>query len=206
MDAEQRAELRRRTSELLGDIAAQGDSEQARLGEIVDRFGLRAFGILIVLATLPAFLPTPVGAGALAAPLIGVVGLQMLIGLEHPWLPRWLREKGVRREAIGRFVTRFGPWLRKLERLCRPRWVGLFGPWPTRLTGLLAILQAVVLALPIPLTNYPVAIVLLLIGVALIEDDGVALALGWLLIALSALGLGLASEALIGLIGSWFGS
>jgi hypothetical protein len=206
MDAKQRAELRRRTSELLGDIAAQGDSEQARLGEIVDRFGLRAFGILIVLATLPAFLPTPVGAGALAAPLIGVVGLQMLIGLEHPWLPHWLREKGVRREAIGRFVTRFGPWLRKLERLCRPRWVGLFGPWPTRLTGLLAILQAVVLALPIPLTNYPVAIVLLLIGVALIEDDGVALALGWLLIALSALGLGLASEALIGLIGSWFGS
>lgn len=204
MDQNGRDSLRQRTSALLADIAVEPGKEEVRLGEIVDRFGVRAFGILIVLGTLPAFLPTPVGAGALAAPLVGVVGLQMLAGMSRPWLPRWLRDKGIRRESIARFVARLGGGLARLERLCRPRWVGLFERTPARLTGLLAILQALLLALPIPLTNYPMAFVLLLLGIALIEDDGVALALAWLLVAVSALALGLASEALIDLAGRLF--
>jgi hypothetical protein len=176
-------EPRERTSELLAGIATAAGADSVPLGEIVDRFGVRGFGILLILGTLAAFLPTPVGAGAIAGPVVILVGVQMLFGMRRPWLPRWLRDKTVSRAAIGRLLERLRGVLARLERVSRPRWVALFaGAWPP-LTGLLVIGHGVVLALPIPLTNYPLALVLLLAGVALIEDDGIVLAVSWVLMA-----------------------
>ena len=195
---------RERTSELLAGIAAADGEDSVPLGEIVDRFGVRAFGILMVLGTLAAFIPTPVGAGAIAGPMVVLVGAQLLVGMKKPWLPRWLRQRKVSRAAIGRFVERMRRPLQWLERVSRPRWVELFaGPWPV-LTGLLVIGHAIVLALPIPLTNYPLAMVLMLVGVALVEDDGIALAVSWLLMAATIVGFLLLSETLVGIFERWF--
>jgi hypothetical protein len=195
---------RERTSELLAGIAAADGEDSVPLGEIVDRFGVRAFGILMVLGTLTAFIPTPVGAGAIAGPLVVLVGAQLLVGMKRPWLPRWLRQRKVSRAAIGRFVERMRRPLQWLERVSRPRWVELFaGPWPV-LTGLLVIGHAIVLALPIPLTNYPLAMVLMLAGVALVEDDGIALAVSWLLMAATIVGFLLLSETLVGIFERFF--
>jgi hypothetical protein len=196
---------RERTSELLSGIATAAGADSVPLGEIVDRFGVRGFGILLILGTLAAFLPTPVGAGAIAGPLVVLVGAQMLFGMRKPWLPRWLRTKVVSRAAIGRFVERMRGLLSRLERVSRPRWVALFaGAWPP-VTGLLVIGHGVVLALPIPLTNYPLALVLLLAGVALIEDDGILLAIGWALMGATIVGFLLLSGTLVEWAGSLFG-
>jgi hypothetical protein len=188
---------RQRTSELLAGIAAAGGDDAVALGTIVDHFGVRGFGILIILATLTAFLPTPVGAGAVAGPLVMVFGAQMLFGLSRPWLPRRLRERNVSRATIGRFVARISRILGWLERISRPRWVALFSGIGPRVSGLLIIGHGLVLALPIPLTNYPLALVLLLAGVALVEDDGIVLAVSWLLMAATIVSFLLLSETLV---------
>lgn len=196
---------RQRTSELLAAIAAAPGEDGVELGEIVDTFGVRGFGILIVLGTLAAFIPTPVGAGAIAGPLVMLFGAQMLFGMRKPWLPRWLRARRVSRAAIGRFVERMRKVLVWLERASRPRWTPLFaGPWPS-MTGLLVIGHALVLALPIPLTNYPLALVLTLAGVALVEDDGVALLVAWLLMAATIVTFLLLSGTLMEWVGHLFG-
>jgi hypothetical protein len=174
---------RERTSELLARVANDTSSPTVLLADLLDAFGVRGYGILMVFASLLAFLPTPVGAGAIAGPLTGLLGLQMLAGQEHPWLPRWISQRGISRQAIGRFLARFGRWLNALERLCRPRRVELLGKIGIRLTGLLVVGHSVVLALPIPLTNFPLAAVLILGAISLIEDDGVLLAVSWALMA-----------------------
>ena len=70
-----------RTSILLERIAREDGAPDVSLGELLDRFDGRAFGVLVVIATLPAFLPTPIGAGAIAGPLVVLLGLQMAWGL-----------------------------------------------------------------------------------------------------------------------------
>ena len=57
---------RPRTSELLHDFAKAGESDKLELGELVDHFGARAFGVLMIVAVLPSLIPTPVGAGGLS--------------------------------------------------------------------------------------------------------------------------------------------
>jgi hypothetical protein len=197
---------RQRTSELLAGIAAAPGEDGVPLGEIVDTFGVRGFGILIVLGTLTAFIPTPVGAGAVAGPLVMLFGAQMLFGMRKPWLPRWLRARRVSRAAIGRFVERMRKVLLWLERASRPRWTALFaGIWPS-VTGLLVIGHGLVLALPIPLTNYPLALVLMLAGTALVEDDGIALLVAWALMAATIVTFLLLSGTLVEWAGHLFGA
>ena len=189
-----------RASELLAQIAADPQVDSVSLGELLDPLGRRGFGILLFIGTLPALIPSPVGAGALAAPLVILCGLQLALGLPRPWLPAWLRRRRFSRTAAQAFVDRAGRWLHKLERLARPRWMPVLGPIGIRAVGLLAMGHGVALALPLPLTNYPFAAVALLLAVALLEDDGLlgaAAALGMIAaMVMVATGAGAAVEAL----------
>ncbi len=195
---------RERTSELLAGIASAPGDDAVTLGEIADRFGVRGFGILLILGTLTAFIPTPVGAGAVAGPVVMLIGAQMLFGLDRPWLPRWLRARKLSRATVGRFVQRISRMLHWLERLSRPRWTGLFTRLGPPLTGLLLLGHGLVLALPIPLTNYPLALVLLLAGVGLVEDDGIVLAMSWVLMAATIVTFLVLSGTLVEWVGKLF--
>lgn len=197
-------QARLRTSELLARIARDPRGGAVTLGEIVDEFGVRAFGILLVIATLAALIPTPVGAGSVAGALALVVGAQMLWGMRRPWLPRWLRARAVERRSIEVFLARMGRPLSALERLAMPRVIELFGGLAARVTGLLVVVHSVILALPIPLTNYPLAFVLLLVAIALVEDDGGLLLAGWLVMTGIAVATVLLSGEFVGLVAGWF--
>jgi hypothetical protein len=54
-------------------------------------------------------------------------------------------------------------------------------PAAKAISGLLLVVLGGLLALPIPLTNYPFGLVLLVFAVALIERDGRTMALAWAL-------------------------
>ena len=57
------------------DAWTQGDPrETLRLGDLLDGLGRRAFGMLLFVATLPAFIPIPIG-GAVSGPLVVLIGL-----------------------------------------------------------------------------------------------------------------------------------
>ena len=78
-------------------------------------------------------------------------------------------------------------------------------------TGLLLIVLGLLLGLPIPLTNYPFGIILVVFAVALIERDGKAMALAWALgtaeVLVAVLFFEEAAQALIALAGrvaAWF--
>jgi len=123
------------------------------LGELLDTFSERAFGLFLLIALLPAFLPLPAGAGAISGPLVSLCGLQLLLLGEHPWLPRWLQRRPVAIASIDRLRSRLATPLGWLERVIRPRrqWM-IDHPAPKAFTGLLLIVLGVLLAaLSLPL-------------------------------------------------------
>ena len=141
----------------------------------------RGYGLLLCVAVLPAFVPVPVG-GAISGPLCALLGVQMLVGLRHPWLPAWLARRGPTRAGIARFRDRLAPWLRRIERALKPRLDGVFRHWLGHAaSGALVLLRGVLLSLPIPFTNYLFGGLLLMFAVALIERDGVLMLAAWVL-------------------------
>lgn len=162
------------------DAYAIGDPDEIlKLRELLLGLDQRAFGMLLFIATLPAFIPIPIG-GAVSGPLVMLIGAQLLIGMHRPWLPKFLAERGPHRRALVKFDRRISPWLRRLETFIRPRMPQLLGHRASAmLTGLLLVLLGLLLSLPIPLTNYLLGALLLLFALALLERDGVLMLIAW---------------------------
>ncbi|MBN6110905.1 exopolysaccharide biosynthesis protein [Xanthomonas bonasiae] len=184
---------------LLGD-----PDEQLRLRLILADLQQSAFGMFLFVAILPAFLPVPGLAGGISGPLVTLIGAQMLIGLRKPWLPRFIGERGPRRRTMQRFVGRIAPWLRRLDKLLKPRLPALVETLPARaFSGLLLVVLGILLSLPIPFTNYAFGAMLLLFSLALLERDGGLMLVSWLGGIAVAVGLGLASDQVVDLGSEW---
>jgi hypothetical protein len=164
---------------LLDAWTAGDPRETLRLRDLLGGLGRRAFGMLLFVATLPAFIPIPIG-GAISGPLVVLIGLQLLAGRREPWLPRAIAGRGPHRHALARFDRLVAPWLARLERLVRPRLPQLLHHRAAALlTGLLLVLLGALLSLPIPFTNYLFGALLLLFALALLERDGALMAVAW---------------------------
>jgi hypothetical protein len=164
---------------LLDAITAGVPGELLPLGGLLQGLGRRAFGMLLFVATLPAFIPIPIG-GAISGPLVVLIGAQLLAGRRRPWLPGFLARRGPHRSALLRFYRLIEPWLARLEKLVRPRLPQLLLARAAAFaSGLLLVLLGLLLSLPIPFTNYLFGGLLLLFALALLERDGVLMLVAW---------------------------
>ncbi len=164
---------------LLDGFTVGDPDEVLPLRVLLAGLGRRAFGMLLFIATLPAFIPIPVG-GAISGPLVMLIGVQLLWGRRRPWLPKAIAARGPHRSALLRFYRLILPVLTRLERVVRPRLATLLHQRAaTLLTGLLLVLLGFLLSLPIPLTNYLFGGLLLLFALALLERDGALMLVAW---------------------------
>ncbi len=178
------------TRGLVDEIATGDPEEELSLAELLDRFSERSFGLFLLISLLPTFIPIPVGVGAISGALASLIGLQFLLRLEHPWLPGFVARRKIHRYRIISFRDRMGKWLGRLEKLTKPRLVGMFTHWAAHaFTGLLLVVLGGLLCLPLPLTNYPFGLILLAFSFALIERDGALMLVAW--------GFGIAEIAVI---------
>lgn len=163
------------------DALAQGDPDETiTLRDLLAGLNRRAFGMLLFVSVLPAFIPIPIG-GAISGPLVMLIGVQLAIGMRRPWLPNFLASRGPHRHALARFDRMISPWLARLEHVIRPRLpVLLDHRLAGVVTGLLLLVLGLLLSLPIPLTNYLFGGLLLVFALSLLERDGVMLLVAWI--------------------------
>ena len=186
------------------DAFAEGDpGDLLTLRMLLAGLGRRAFGMLLFVSILPAFIPVPVG-GAISGPLVMLIGAQLLLLRRRPWLPRFVADHGFHRRALARFDRRISPWLARLEHLIRPRLPRLLDQRAAAaVTGILLLLLGLLLSLPIPLTNYLFGGLLLLYALALLERDGALMVVAWIGGAVAIVVFGFLSGSLVAAATEW---
>ena len=166
---------------LLKQLAEGSPDDELTFDLVLDSFRHRSYGLFLLIVLIPVFIPIPAGQGGLSGSLISLIGLQLLWQMEHPWVPRFIGQKTFKRSHFINFQRHFDRWLGYVEKLCKPRWEYVFDhAWARFFSGLLLLILGVVLALPIPLTNYPFGVIILAFSLGFIERDGILLALGWI--------------------------
>ncbi len=170
----------RSTSMLLREFAATLTAERVALGDIVALMRDRAFGVAMAIFALPNTFPlaVPGMSAILGAPLV-LLSAQLMIGQTRPWMPAFLARRSISRSDFLIFVDRVLPILERAERLLRPRMLRLTSPTGERIIGVVCFLLSVILVLPIPFGNLVPAIAISLLALALIERDGLAAILGY---------------------------
>lgn len=188
----------------LDEIAA--DNPRVCVGDVLDDFGPRSFGVFLLIPPLIEL--TPVGGvpgvPSFLALIVAIAAGQLLFGKDHVWLPAFVQERSVSGRRLHRALMKLRGVARWLDAHSHDRLIALTeGIW-VRLAALVAL--ALCIMVP-PLELIPFASTLGLIpsaviGLALIARDGALMAAA-LALAAAAFGAGiyLLSSVLTVLIG-----
>lgn len=173
-------------------VSSPPPAEEVTLGWIVGQLSVRSFGIVLLLLGLCGMLPV---ISPLAGILLTVPAVQMLRAQQMPTFPRRLARLSIPSSRLIPALTRTAALLEYMERFVRPRWATPLQATKRVVGGFILFLGASLLA-PIPLSNVPIGLTIVLLAFAYLEEDGVLL-----VIALLA-ALGLLAAALVGLWGA----
>ena len=159
------------TSTILQNLLLHSPDETVTLGWLMCHLGRRSFGIILLLLGLLACLP---GVSAVAGVLIAIPAYQMIIARDRPVFPRFFASRAFKKRRLAAILTRAVPTLRFLERFIRPRW---HTPFETtkRVVGGAVLLVGALLFVPVPLSNVPPALTIVLLAFAYLEEDGILL-------------------------------
>jgi hypothetical protein len=174
---------RPRFSDILRALEFRNDTT---IGALVDIFGERAFGVLILILAIPSIFPAPPGVSIVFGLPLVLLTFQMLIGRRCIWLPAPVRKRQVSKSQIESLLTKSMLITTWFERMLRARLPILVGSeYARRGIGLVSFPLAVIVLLPIPFANSLPSAAIALIAAGLVEEDGLAVLLGCLLAALT---------------------
>lgn len=166
-------------SVVLFRLANDNSRERISVGDLLAALGDRAIGALMFFFAAPNILPVPPGVSTLlGAPLL-FLSAQLMLGM-RPWLPGVITRRSISRDDLATLVRRIVPWLAKAEKLLKPRAPVLVRPPVEYFVGLVCLVLAAILMLPIPLGNTLPALAISLLALGVLERDGVWIAIGLL--------------------------
>ena len=172
------------TSVELSRMLGRTQERRVPIAWLMEQLGRRSFGLTFFAMGMVALFP---GASTLVGVLLAWPAVQLVLGHEATALPRIIAGRTVSVDKLARVIRILTPRLEALERLVRPRWPELFQT--TRwMTGLMMLLLGVSMILPVPFGHVVPALVVMLLAVAYMEEDGLALLVS-LLAALASLAI-----------------
>jgi hypothetical protein len=184
---------------LLRAFAQSLTSDRVSVAEIASALGGRGLGVLMAVFALPNILSLPIPFGNVAIGLPALIfAVQLTLGFERLMLPKAIAQHSISSDLLKTMAPRIAGILSWFEGLLRPRFPLIAGPHTERVFGLICVGLAVIAMLPIPFGHNLPALGLVLIGLGLIERDGLAI-LGGAVIGIA--GVALLALVLLGLAG-----
>ena len=192
-------------SELLAEHARTVASERVSLADIADCLGPRSIGAWLLILALPMVLPVPApGISVLfGIPLMMISG-QLALGGRRAWLPAFILRQSMARADYVALVARMRPAVERFERLVRPRAAWLATDWTKIPIGLICLLLAAIITLPIPLGHVAPGTAICLLALGLMERDGVVIGIGFAAAALALVIVTVASAGAVNAVHHWF--
>jgi len=163
-------------SVVLQRLHDEAPNDHFTLGWLMGRLRRRSFGLIILLLAVVAIAP---GFSVVAGLLLMIPAFEMIIGHTAPTFPARIAAHSLPTRHLAALVQRAVPVLRYLETMIHPRWLAAVDA-SKRLDGVVVMLLSATLFVPIPLSNVVPALVIALIALANLEEDGVLLVLALL--------------------------
>ena len=183
-------------SVVLQELQDAAPADQFTLGWLMDRLQNQSFGLITLVLAIVAIAP---GISIVGGLLLLIPAFQMIAGRAAPVFPRWIADRPLPTKHLGALVQRAISVLKYLEKVVGPR--RRTPPELTkRVVGIFVVLlTARLLLMPIPLSNILPAVLIALISLGYLEEDGVLLSISLLAaVVVLALDLGLVREVLHG--------
>lgn len=154
-----------------------------KVSDLFETFGTLSQSVVVLLVCVPFVQPVPLlGLSTPAGMIMMAMGASLALGIRRPWLPQIVMQKHIDYATVDKICTALEKVLEKTERFIKPRygsWVEL--PLVRVLNGLLILIFAFLLALPLPVpfSNMVPAYFLIMNSAGWLERDGLVLILSY---------------------------
>ncbi|GBF81839.1 exopolysaccharide biosynthesis protein [Aphanothece sacrum] len=162
------------------------------LREILAETSERGFCLTITLLILPFLFPLPPGFSTILGGGCLLLSVQMALGRRTPWLPKQVAQFQFPKAFTEQLLKNVKRVTKLIEKFCRPRMLRVAKhPFVWQGNGLCMAWLAILLMLPIPLTNPIPTVAILVLAVATLEADGLLMCIGYLFTIINTLIFGL---------------
>jgi hypothetical protein len=166
-------------SQVLTDVG-DVDDPVLPMEELIGTFGERGFGaLLLILGILSAVIGVIPGTTTLLGIPIMIIGVQLLFRRDELWLPGWILKRDLPRPAFAEAAAKVKGRLQRVERFSRPRLGFMSSDLSEALIGLMCVIWAAVLMLPLIGFNLVPSLIVAAFGFGLMQKDGVVMLAGW---------------------------
>lgn len=170
----------RKTSEILHEIANH-DKEYIHIEELLAKLGDRGFGLILLVFALPNAIPFPIpGASALTGIPLLFLATQLALGKQKIWMPNFVAKRAIPMDKLRKIIHIGLKGLAHIEKISKPRLDKLTTCHYERLAGMIIFVLSFLMALPIPLGNFPLGLAITLLALAITEQDGLLMIIGWI--------------------------
>ena len=159
----------------LSRIISLAEGTHVSIGWMLEQLGPRSFGLTFFVMGLVGLVP---GLSTFVGALVAWPALQLIRGRKVASLPRLVRERTISVEMLARISKAASSRLAMVEKLIRPRWPPAIQTTRS-LTGFVMMLLGLTMVLPVPFGHLVPAFVILLLALAYLEEDGIALTVGF---------------------------
>ncbi|WP_438767727.1 exopolysaccharide biosynthesis protein [Kushneria sp. TE3] len=177
-----------RLSDLMTSLDEKHKGNEVSLNDVLETFHSRSFGPLLVIPPLIALALPIFGLPTVCGVVTALVAIQQVMGRNNPWLPKRLRHLSIDGQRFHRTVEKVNPWVKRLERLFRPRLDFMNNDATHRVIALFIVLISLSIPFvePIPMAPALPSAMLLLIALGMLMRDGLAMLIG-LVVAITGL-------------------
>ncbi|MDR5897826.1 exopolysaccharide biosynthesis protein [Halomonas vilamensis] len=152
------------------------DNEKVSLGMVVESIGSRSFGPLLMLIGITLFSPLSgiPGMSVFMGSFIMLIAVQMLLGREQFWLPRYILNRSIEHSKLQKALNWLNKPARGIDRFLKPRLTFLVNNGGSY--GIASLCVVIGLFMPfmelLPFSSSTAGLALLLLGLALVVHDG----------------------------------
>jgi hypothetical protein len=170
-------------SDILRTVIDHNTAEHISFAEIKTALHERGFGLLMVIFALPVSLPLPIPPGLTSLPAIPllILAVQMVIGMDSPWIPKLIGNRKIKHTTLVTIIEKAAPFLKKIETLLKPRLSFVSSRHGEKIIGLFAAIFSISIMIPVPFTHMVPALGILVMSLGLLSRDGLTIIIGTLI-------------------------
>jgi hypothetical protein len=183
-------------TQVLEDVVNRSSSDRVPIKDLVDAMDSIGFGLAVMIFAFGLIIPLPPPFPSIISIPLVIFAAQMIAGYSSPKLPKRFANLSVKRSVLAMLIQKSSPYIRKMEKILRPRLLFMTSPVAERVVGVFILIFSTFVLMPMPLSNFIPGLGVLIISFGLLGKDGLVVLCGILIglagvaISISAVFLG----------------
>lgn len=168
-------------SETLQKIGHKRKNGKTKIAELMEDFHENGILLAMIFFALPVAIPLPYPPGfttIMGIPLM-ILSIQMLLGSKKVRLPEKINNYELKNSTLKTISDKIVPIIEAIEKYVKPRLSFARSVYCEQLVGLICLIAATAVALPIPLTNAIPALGITIMALGLLNRDGIIIIAGF---------------------------